>query len=261
MSVSVPTIVSSDVRMRRLRMGNLLAGLVHLAQAALVLTLSNGFAIPVVGAFAEGPPGDQLPPAGVLFDVEFGQLVGLFLLLAAADHLLMAAPGVVGWYERNLRRTINYARWAEYSISASIMMVLIAMLTGITNVYGLLGIFAINAAMILFGLLMERVNQDRDHVDWWPFWFGSLAGIVPWLAIVIAVVGSERGQGDVPVFVYAIIVSLFLFFNSFALNMWLQYRKIGPWRDYLFGEQAYIALSLGAKSALAWQVFGGTLAG
>jgi hypothetical protein len=45
----------------------------------------------------------------------------------------------------------------------------------------------------------------------------------------------------------------------FAINMVLQYRKVGPWRDYLFGERVYILLSLTAKSALAWQVFAGTL--
>jgi hypothetical protein len=42
--------------------------------------------------------------------------------------------------------------------------------------------------------------------------------------------------------------------------MYLQYRRVGPWRDYLFGEKGYMILSLVAKSALAWQVFGGTLA-
>jgi len=42
--------------------------------------------------------------------------------------------------------------------------------------------------------------------------------------------------------------------------MVLQYKKVGPWRDYLFGERMYVLLSLVAKSALAWQVFGGTLA-
>jgi len=247
--------------MRRLRISNVVVGLAHLGQALLILWLSNGFSIPVVAAFADGPPGDALPAAEELFEVAFGPAVALFLLLAAADHLLMAAPGVVGWYERNLRNTINYARWAEYSVSASVMIVLIAMLTGITNLYALIGIFAINAVMILFGLVMERVNQGRERVDWWPFWFGSLAAIVPWLAIAIAVAGAEAGEGDVPGFVYGIIISLFLFFNSFAINMWLQYRKVGPWRDYLFGEQGYLVLSLGAKSALAWQVFGGALAG
>ena len=49
------------------------------------------------------------------------------------------------------------------------------------------------------------------------------------------------------------------FFNSFALTQWAQYRQIGRWRQYLTGERTYILLSLLAKSALAWQVFGGTL--
>jgi len=60
--------------------------------------------------------------------------------------------------------------------------------------------------------------------------------------------------------VIGIFVSLCLFFNSFAVNQVLQYKRVGKWRDYLYGERAYILLSLGAKTALAWQVFGGTLA-
>jgi hypothetical protein len=41
--------------------------------------------------------------------------------------------------------------------------------------------------------------------------------------------------------------------------MVLQYRKVGRWKDYLFGERMYIVLSLVAKSLLAWQIFFGTL--
>ncbi len=57
----------------------------------------------------------------------------------------------------------------------------------------------------------------------------------------------------------ATIPSLFVFFNVFALNMLLQYRRVGRWHEYLFGERIYMLLSLLAKSALAWQVFAGTL--
>ena len=63
-----------------------------------------------------------------------------------------------------------------------------------------------------------------------------------------------------PGFVIGIFVSLFLFFNSFALNQWLQYRHVGQWRSYAVGEQAFLVLSLVAKSALAWQIFAGSLA-
>jgi hypothetical protein len=42
--------------------------------------------------------------------------------------------------------------------------------------------------------------------------------------------------------------------------MYLQYKKVGRWKDYLFGERMYIVLSLVAKTVLAWQIFAGTLA-
>jgi hypothetical protein len=171
----------------------------------------------------------------------------------------MASPGIVTWYERNLRSHINDARWIEYSISASVMVALIAMLPGITRLYALIGLFAVNTAMILFGRLMERVNQGRDEVTWWPFGFGCIAGAVPWICITIAIVQSSTEGDGVPGFVYGIFVSLFVLFNCFAVNQWLQYRRRGRFSDYLYGEKVYVVLSLVAKSALAWQVFAGTL--
>ena len=69
------------------------------------------------------------------------------------------------------------------------------------------------------------------------------------------------GAETVPTFVYGIFFSLFAFFMSFSVNQWLQYRQVGPWRSYAFGETAYLVLSLAAKSALAWQIFAGSLAG
>ncbi len=245
---------------QRLRTGNLVVGLIHLAQAVLILVLSTGFSIAVTAQFLDGPPGTTNDDSFDLFDVPFAAGVALFLALAAIDHLLMASPGVHRWYERRLAQGINPARWIEYSVSASLMVALIAMLTGITEVYALVAIVGVNASMILFGWLMERTNPDRDRVDWLPFVFGCVAGVVPWIAITIAIVGSQTEYGGVPTFVFAIFVSLFLLFNSFAVNQWLQYRQVGRWRSYVFGEAAYIGLSLVAKSALAWQVFGGTLA-
>jgi hypothetical protein len=180
--------------------------------------------------------------------------------MAALDHLLVASPRIVSWYERNLGRGINYARWIEYSFSASLMVVLIATFAGVTDLRALVAVAGVNAAMILFGLLMERVNSGRERLDWLPFWLGCIAGAVPWIVIGISLVGSEV-NGSVPGFVWGIFVSLFLFFNSFAVNMWLQYRGVGRWRDYLFGEWVYLLLSLTAKSALAWQIYAGALAG
>jgi hypothetical protein len=261
---SASTSVDDDVarvESSRLRLANLVVGLIHLAQAIALFVLSNDFTLPLTAAFSAGPPGSDFTEREVLWNVPIGPLVGVFLLLAAIDHLLMAAPGVWPWYRDKLARQINPARWWEYSISASIMIVLIALVTGVSDVGAVVAIFGVNAAMILFGLVMEEVNRPNAPVRWSPFVFGCVAGAVPWIVIAIQVVGAEvrAGGGGIPTFVYGIIVSLFLLFNSFAVNMLLQYRQVGRWRDYLFGEKAYIVLSLTAKTALAWQIFANTL--
>jgi hypothetical protein len=245
-----------------LRRDNLIVGLIHLAQVIALVVLSNDFSLPLTESFLSGPPGVTNPSAPeILWNVPLGYAVAAFLALAAFDHLLMAAPGVWEWYRRNLGRGINYARWWEYSVSASLMIVLIAMLTGITDITALVAIFGVNAAMIFFGMVMEIINPpDRKDVKWTPYLFGCVAGAVPWIAITIAIAGSElESGGRVPTFVYAIFVSLFILFNSFAVNMLLQYKKVGKWRDYLFGERTYLILSLTAKTALAWQIFANTL--
>jgi hypothetical protein len=208
-----------------------------------------------------GPPGTPITETVTFFELSFPVAIAAFLFLAAVDHLAMAAPGVRGWYEANLLRGINVARWVEYSISASLMIVLIALLTGIDNLYALMGLFGVNAAMILFGLVMEQVNRDRDEVNWWPFWFGCIAGAVPWIVITVAIVTTAtQSSGEIPTFVYVIWVTLFALFNCFAVNQWLQYRGKGRFADYLYGEKVYLVLSLVAKTALAWQIFAGTLA-
>ena len=141
------------------------------------------------------------------------------------------------------------------------MIVLIGMLVGVWDLGALILIFGINAMMNLFGIMMEYHNQYTEKTNWTSFTYGSIAGIFPWIVIVVYFLGS-LGTSDAkpPAFVYAIIPTIFVFFNTFAINMYLQYKKVGKWKDYLYGERAYIVLSLVAKTVLAWQIFAGTLA-
>jgi hypothetical protein len=246
--------------MRRLRLWNGTLALAHALQGVAILVLASDATLPITWSYIDGPPASGDVSAETLYDLPIGPAVAAFLFLAAVDHGLMAAPRVHRWYERNLAEEMNPARWWEYSLSASLMVVLIAMLTGIRDVTALIALFGVNAAMILFGLVMERVNRPGRPVDWRPFVYGSLVGLAPWLAIGVQL-GHAEAEADVPGFVLAIFVTLFVLFFTFAVNMALQYLRVGPWRSYLFGERSYLVLSLVAKSALAWQVFAGALAG
>jgi hypothetical protein len=243
---------STERRIDRLRIWNIVVGLILAVQAILIAVLTNSFSLPVTATFMEGPPGTT-PELHHLFNISTGWGVFAFLAISAGALLIIASPPVFPWYKRNLLQNRNYGRWIEYFFSSSIMIVLISQLTGISDIAALLAIAGINGCMILFGLLMEKYERP-GKASWLPFWFGSFAGIIPWIAIVIYVWAPGLNVSP-PGFVYGIIISLFVFFNCFAINMVLQYKKVGPWRDYLFGEKVYIILSLTAKALLAWQVF------
>jgi len=246
----------------RLRIYNIFMGLLHLAQAVFILILSNNFTLPITTSFLtyDESLGKLWPVTETLVDLPLGIMVAVFLLLSAVAHFTVASPGIFGWYVGNLKKGINYARWYEYAFSASLMIVLIGMLCGVYDLGALIMAFVLTGVMNLCGLLMEVHNQDTTRTNWTSYVIGCIAGIAPWIAIAVYFFGSlAQAEGGVPTFVYVILPTLFVFFFSFALNMVLQYKKVGPWRDYLFGERVYILLSLIAKSALAWQVFAGTL--
>jgi hypothetical protein len=242
-----------------IRRWNLLAGGAHLVQLVLILVLANDFTLPVTATYMEGPPGTPPSDPVTLFDSRLAWGVALFFALSALFHFVVALPPFNRRYAAGLLAQHNYFRWVEYSLSSSVMIVLIAQITGITDAAALIALFGVNASMILFGWLQEKYESPGND-GWVPFIFGCIAGIVPWLAIALYVIAPGAvTDAEPPAFVYGIIVSLFLLFNVFALVQWLQYKRIGRWAGYLNGERTYITLSLIAKSALAWQVFANTL--
>jgi Heliorhodopsin len=248
-----------DKRVDRLRWWNICVGLVLAVQAVVIAILANDFSLPVVANYMQGPPGTDLTQT-TIGHFQLGWGVFAFMALSALFLLAIALPGMFGWYKRSLAQQRNYWRWIEYSITSSLMIMLIAMICGISEIAAMIAIFGVNACMILFGLLMEKYEKPGNP-NWLSYLFGCFAGIVPWIAVVIYVVSPGLSGANPPDFVYGIIVSLFVFFFIFAVNMVLQYMQVGRWRDYLFGEKVYIILSLTAKALLAWQVFAATLAG
>jgi hypothetical protein len=249
----------SKLTIPSLRRFNLIAGIVHLLQMAAVIALSTDFSLPVTATYMTGPPGSSFAAPVVVFETPLALAVALFLGLSALAHFIVASPQFFGRYGKGLEEKRNYFRWVEYSISSSVMIVLIAQITGIADISALIAIFGVNASMILFGWLQEKYEQPGNG-GWVPFIFGCIAGIVPWLAVLVYVL-SPGGppETSAPGFVIGIIVTIFVLFNSFAWVQYKQYKAKGKWSNYLHGERIYIVLSLVAKSLLAWQIFANTL--
>ncbi len=251
----------TDKQIKPLRKWNIAAGLLHLVSLIAVVVLSNDFSLPVTATYLTGPPGTTFADPITLFNTNTSYLIALFLGLSAFFHFLVASNKFFPKYSEGLKQNRNIFRWVEYSLSSSVMIFVIAQLNGISDYAALLAIFGVNVSMILFGWLQEQFANPGDG-QWLPFIFGCIAGIIPWIIIVIQLL-SPGGPPDAapPGFVYGIVVSLFVFFNCFAIVQYKQYRAKGKWGNYLRGEKTYIILSLVAKSLLAWQIFAGTLAG
>jgi len=258
--------MKKEITLPSLRRFNWIMGSLHLLQGLLMLFFA--LSIDKIGNFR--PP---LRTYFLTFDVAtmrlvtepkeagtlpFGILVASFLLLSALAHFIIAFPGINKVYNDNIQKGMNPFRWYEYALSSSIMITLIASLFGVYAVDTLILIFCLNASMNLFGYLMEKMNQLTTSTNWTPFVFGSIAGLAPWVVIAMSTFGNSD-LSKVPWFVFALTFSYFFFFNMFPVNMVLQYKKVGRWSNYLYGEKVYIVLSLVAKTTLAWIVFAGVM--
>lgn len=251
-----------DLKFKRLRRFNLIMGFLHLIQGVFMWVVSNDTTYPMYTNFLnfDVETFSLSPVPELIYELPFGPATASFLLLSAIAHFYLATIGYKR-YVNNLKLGMNPVRFYEYALSSSLMIVLIGMLAGVWDLGAIILLFGINAMMNLFGIMMEYHNRYLDRTDWTAFIYGTIAGLIPWVVIVVYFVGAiNSGDAEPPAFVYAIIPILFVFFNIFAINMILQYKKVGPWKDYLFGERFYIILSLAAKTVLAWMIFTGTLA-
>ena len=253
---------ASDKVFTGLRRFNIVMGFLHLLQGILMIVLSNDTTYPIFTNFLKFDRAtfSLVPDPQLAYNLRFGPAVAVFLLISAVAHFYLSTVGYQK-YVANLKRGMNPTRFYEYALSSSLMIVLIGMLVGIWDLGSMILMFGINAMMNLFGIMMEYHNQYTKRTDWTAFIYGSIAGIIPWIVIVLYFISAITStDAKPPTFVYFIVASIFVFFNGFALNMIVQYRKVGKWKDYLFGERVYIILSLVAKTLLAWQIFAGTLA-
>ena len=250
-----------DTEISKLKRLNLIAGALHLASLLAILFLANDAKLPVNAIYLTEAPGtgNFTDPIN-LFNLKIGYMVAAFLALSAFFHFFISSSAMFGKYTVGLKNHINVFRWVEYSLSSTIMIIVILQLNGTADYIALMGIAGVNVSMILFGWLQEKYTTPGDG-DLLPFWFGCIAGIVPWLA-TLANILSPKGPAEstTPGFVYGIVISLFILFNCFAIVQYKQYKAQGKWANYVYGERRYIVLSLVAKSLLAWQVFSGSLA-
>ena len=231
-----PVTASGPTATGRFRLAHLGLAAVHLAQAVLVFAIAGDVLLPITHDAGSGA-------TALLVEVSVGAVMAAYFVAAAVNHGLSATL-LRRPYEADLRAGRNRIRWAEFAVSAPMLMLLIALHTGVTNLTALVVIGIATLVMILGGWMQEALNPPgRQTTTMVPFWSGVAAALVPWSIVVGHLVGSAGDRE----FALSIFLSLFILWASFGLNQWLQYRRIGPWTDYLYGEQTFLVAQPGRQ--------------
>ena len=177
------------------------------------------------------------------------------------------------YYKMILVDRINYVRWFEYSLSSGLMLVNIAVICRMTDLFTMLSIFTLTGITNFFGLWTEMAKNRSFKVV--PFTIGFIPFIVPWIIIarqnlysanyfdaqinpLIKLKSGKPLQVDIPLIFTITTIGLFVIYLAFPINMFLQYwvfKKDG----YYKGEIGYLLLSAISKSFLSWMIFAGTL--
>ena len=199
------------------------------------------------------------PTSEKIFAFSTGYLSGAFLLLSALDHFIVCTFGKSA-YNNGLKSNYNVFRWAEYSISASLMRIIIALLSGIGDITMLFLIFGLTSCTMLFGLVFELENSGSgrllSEVRWYSFWIGFIPHFFAW-GVIFLYFFETVSRGDPPDFVWSIIFIIFFLDATFAIVLGLQWLGKGIFRNYINGEIAFIILSFTSKNLLAWINFQG----
>eukprot|EP00727_Mastigamoeba_balamuthi_P002615 m51a1_g12350 hypothetical protein (282) ;mRNA; f:540686-541594 len=189
-------------------------------------------------------------------DVNVTALVAVFLGLACADHLAAFFVGILRplvaakylYFKEN-----NPLRWAEYSVSASVMSVTVAALCGVYDVHMQFLIGASTGVCMALGWAIDAVPKVKElrALAWGLFALGTLCCVCPWVVMWCYFVDA-KGK---PAFVFVAFLGTFIAFMSFAVNMMLQ-RFFGLY-SFRVAEGVYVTLSYTAKTYLAFSVWGG----
>ena len=189
-------------------------------------------------------------------------------------------------YTEMIQNNKNPLRFIEYSISASIMLICIALINGVSDINLLISIGVLTSMCQLVGLIVEYLKNPI--LKWILHFTGWIQFFAAYSIIFFAFFASASGSDETkpPNFVYAIVFILFILYACFGFVQITElfcefkcsekcnskdYRKnkcliycCPPLRknnrcNPEYKELVYIILSLTAKLILGWMIFSNVL--
>jgi hypothetical protein len=260
-----------DAEGDRLHAWNKWLAIVYGVQALALLLFSLGRLFPVTIHFlgmdtlASQAVGHTVYTAASrhLFDVSLPQLLAMSLAISAATHGILSR-----WmreqYASWIRQGSNPIRWLDGAFSTSLLLVVIGLVAGLSDVTSLLMLFALGFVVHLSGLYMESYNQPytskgKPVQDYRPFILLCITAAAAWLALGGAILSAAIFGAGLPPGVWIAYLVGSIFAAAYAFVTVQGYRRVGRWAEYRNNEMACVIVSFIAKSSVAWLLFSAVL--
>jgi hypothetical protein len=184
-----------------------------------------------------------------LFHISIKIAMAVIFATTGFFNLLAAAPYFHRWYALGVVDKCNYFRWMEYSVTSSLMSILIAGFIGINDMTALGGIFTLQMGVSLLVWLQERYEFPGTG-GMLPMMFAWLVGIFAWLIMLPYVIPyglQEVSQYSIPAY-----ASTFITFMLYGMLKTLQYANVWIFADFLVGELLFMFLDIFVNTFFTW---------
>lgn len=191
-------------------------------------------------------------------DIEVAVVAVLFGVISGVGHMVCAF--FAEYSLESAESGFNLIRWGDYSLSASLMIIVLSAICGVTDGYTLVLVALLQCSLLLVAMLAEMVICTElsrpsvlSQISKAAAVGASVLYLGMWAPAYGTIAASQAGDGAKPPwFVWIIIGALFLLFSSFA-GVYFWY--INAPQPRVSSELRYIALSLTAKIALHWTLY------
>lgn len=210
------------------------------------------------------------------YGINLAALCAVFAFWSGFLHLLIATPWFYKSYKKSIRQKFGWWRWLDYTVSASIMIVVIGIYCAISDTFLLSMLGLTEAAVILIGAasewaLSKSVNEEKMEgvgaegaklkngknpmFILARFLLVLAFGLFTfmWVPILSTFFISISSAENVPAVVYIVVFAYPFSFLAFGLVSLQIYRK--RMKNYMWYEFNFILLSLVTKVLLHWSIF------
>lgn len=244
-----------------LRKLNLLAALLHAAQAVALLIIAKPLYAPVVLTYVGANDTSKALQTASRhwFDVNIVWVMAGLLLFTALMRLA-SATRKRDMYESDLKKSVNRARWVEWGLASSAGVFVIASLGGVIDAATfvlLMGLTVVWAGASYANEVRVAANKRFSKLH---FWLVLKSGGLIWVALGLQFAASYVFAARMaPVYAFTIYGTGLLIALAELRNGYMNSRNQYKAGEYLAVERNYILLMMVLQTAVTWQIFAGYL--